>query len=90
MIIAYLDNHARILGKQCLHHVFAIHVVEVDAHTAIFVSETHLQQRGNHTACRDVVSSHNPTASDEFLNGIETLCEVFGILHGGNIISYFA
>ncbi len=61
--------------------------MEVDVHTALLVGEGHLQERSDETAGRDVVTGHNPTALDEFLDGIEGIAEIFGVLHGGHVVA---
>ena len=51
MLVRYLDNHTRVLGKQVLHDIVSCQVMEVDMHTTTGVGEAHLQECGNQTTC---------------------------------------
>ena len=88
MVIAHLNHHTRILGKECLHHIaVSTDVVQVDVHTATCVGKAHLQERGNQSAGRDVMTSHDPSFLDEFLDGIEAIGKIFSVLHCRHIVA---
>ena len=55
--------------------------MKIDMQSTFDVSKSHLEQCRDKTACRDVVTCHHPSPADEFLHGIETVGEVFGIGH---------
>ena len=61
--------------------------MQVDVHTALSIGEAHFEQCCNQTAGRDVVTSHNPTLLDHFLNCVEAVGEVFGVLYGRNVVA---
>ena len=88
MLVRYLDDDTRILGKQVLDDVAASQVVKVDMHTSTGIGEAHLQQGGDHTACRDVMTSQNPAATNHFLNSFEAVGEILGVLHGRYITAH--
>ena len=43
MLVAYLDNNTRVLGKQELHEVVFLHLVEIDFHTTFYIGEAHFE-----------------------------------------------
>ena len=61
--------------------------MQIDVHTALSICEAHLEQCCNQTAGRDVVTCHNPTLLDHFLNCVEAVGEVFRILHSRNVVA---
>ena len=90
-LVAHLNDHTGILGKECFHRIaVGTDVMQVDVHTATGVGEAHLQQCGDESAGRDIVSGHDPTLLDEFLNGIKAVGEVLGILHGRHVVAYLS
>ena len=93
LLVGVADFHhdAGILGKERLHHVAVLaEVVQVDVHAALGVGEAHLQQGGNQTAGRDVVSGHDPSFVYQLLNGHEGVGEVFYILHRRHVAAHLA
>ena len=56
-------------------------------HTAFSVGEAHLEQCGDQTACRDVVTCHNPALLDHLLNCVEAVGEVLRVLHGRYVVA---
>ena len=91
VLVAHLDDHARVLGEERLDDVaLGAEVVQVDVHAALRVGEAHLQQGHNQTAGRDVVACHDPSALDEFLNRHERVGKVFGILHRRHVVAHLA
>ena len=57
-------------------------------HTTLGIGEAHLEQGGNQTTGRDVVTSQNPTLLDHLLDSHEGISEVLGILHRRYIVAY--
>ncbi len=89
MGIAHLDHHTGVLSEEGLHDVAILtDVVEVDMHTALRVGEAHLQEGGDQTTGRDVVTGHDPPLLDELLDGHEGIAEVFGVLHRWYVVAY--
>ena len=58
-----------------------LELVDRDFKTAFRVGEAHFEQTGDQTAGRDVVSGEDEALVDEFLNGVEGIAEIFGVLH---------
>ena len=58
--------------------------------TTLLVGKAHLQQSGNQTTSRDVVTSHHPAFLDEFLYSHKGIGKVFGILDGRHITAHLA
>ena len=90
VLVGYLNNDTRVFGKQYLDEVVFLNLVEADFHTAFYVGEAHFEQRGDETACRDVVSGQDEAFVHQFLNGEEGVAEVFGILYGRYVVADFA
>ena len=91
VLVAHLDDHAGILGEERLDNVTVLtEVMQVDVLAALRVGEGHLEQRGDETTGRDVVTSHDPAAVDELLHGHEGVGKVLGILHRGHIVAHLA
>ena len=90
IVVAHLDDYTRVLGKECLHDIGANQLVQADLHTALYVGKAHLQQGGNQTAGRDVVTSHYQPFVDQLLYGHEGIAEVFGVLHGRYVAAHLA
>ena len=91
MAVRHLDNHARVLGKECLHYIAILaEVEEIDVQTAGLVGEAHLQQGGNHTTGTDVMSGSYPSTLDHLLYSHEGITEIFRILHRGHIVTHLA
>ena len=88
VLVTHLDDYTRILSEECLHDItFLADVVQVDVHTALRVGEAHLEQSGNQTTSRDIVTSHNPTLFDELLDSHEGISEILGVLNCRHIIA---
>ena len=87
ILVAYLDNHTRVLSEEHLDDVVTCEVVEVDVHTALTVGEAHLEKSGDKATSRDVVTCHNPSLLNHLLNSVEAVCEVFRILHSRNVVA---
>ena len=90
MSIAYLDDNTWVLGEESLDDVGICDVVEVDLHTTLYIGECHLEESCNQTTGTDIVTSHYPTAVDEFLYGVEAVNEVLWVLDGRNIAAHLA
>ena len=87
MVVANLNDNTRILSKESLDNVSRLKVVEVDVHTALCIGEAHLEQCGDKSTGTDVVTRHNPTTVDKFLNSVEALNEVVRVLDRWNIVA---
>ena len=91
MLVRDLDYHTGILCKQRLDDVSVLaDVVQVDVHAALCVGERHLQQGGDETAGRDVVTCHHPTTVNQFLNGVEGIGKVFSVFHRRHVVPHLA
>ena len=55
---------------------------------ALGIGEAHLEQGGDETTGRDVVSSKDPTLLDELLDGHEGIGKVFGVLDGRHVVAH--
>ena len=89
MLVFHLDDDTRILGKECLHDVaVGTNIVQVDVHSTPIVGETHLQQCGNQSTGRNVMSGYNPSLLNELLYGIEAIGKILRILHRRHIIAH--
>ena len=87
VFVGYLDDNTRIFGKQHFYDVMVCKLVEADFHTAIHIGEAHFQQCRNQTAGRNIVSGQNQSLVDEFLDGQESIAEIFRILYGRYIVA---
>ena len=91
MFITDLNYHTWILCEECLHDVAILaDVVEIDVQTTLLVGKAHLEQGGNETTGRDIMTSHNPAFLDELLDSHKGISKVFGILHRRHIVAYLA
>ena len=79
IVLSYLNKHTGILGEEHLHDILLLEHAEVDLHTTLGVGEAHLEQCGNHTTGRDVVTSHEETFVHELLHSDEGVAEVLSI-----------
>ena len=82
-IIGDLDDHRRLLAEQHRNKVFLIECLEIEVHTVCSVGKIHLQQSGNQTACRHIMTSQNEVTLNKFLDGVEALLEISDALHIG-------
>ena len=85
--VGCLDYNARILAKQCAAHVVVLHA-EVNA--ALHVGKTHLQQRNDDTARRNVVSCQYKSLIYKRLHGVEGFAERLGTCHIGTVVAQSA
>ncbi len=83
----YLNEYTWIFGEEDLDQIGMPDFVEVCFQSSLWVGKTHLQHGCDHAAGRDVVSGKNQAAAREFLYGSKCVLEVFGIGHGGSLIS---
>ena len=96
VLVAHFDDHAGVLGEESLYNVWlpsfggGYQVMKIDMQAAPVVGEAHLQQGNDETTGRDVVSGHDPSAFDEFLNSIEGIGKVFGILHRRHVVAHLS
>ena len=91
VVVAHLDYHAWVLGKERLHDVAVLaEVVQIDVHAALPVGEGHLQQGGYQSACRYVVASYHPSLRYQLLYGHEGVGKVFGVLHRRHVAAHLA
>ena len=91
MVIAHLDDHAWILGEECLHYIAVpTDVMQVDMQAAFPIGKTHLQKRGDQTARRNVVACHHPAPLHQLLHRIEGIGKILRILHRGHIVAHLA
>ena len=89
VLIAYFDHHTWVLSKERLHDIAILaDVVQVDVHTTLGIGEAHLQQSGDQTTGRDIVTSHNPTLLNQLLNSHEGIGEVLGVLYRRHIVAH--
>ena len=58
--------------------------------TTFLVCEAHLKKCGNKTTGTDIVTSHYPVLLYHFLNGVEGVNEVFGVLHRRHVVAHLA
>ena len=79
IVLSYLNKHTRVLSEEHLHDILLLEHAEVDLHTTLGVGEAHLEQCGNHTTGRDVVTSHEETFVHELLHSDEGVAEIFCI-----------
>ena len=90
VLVGYLDNHTGVFCHKHLYNVIAGNVVQVDVQSALWIGEAHFQQASDQAASADIVSGHDPSFLDEFLNGIETVYKVVGVSHGRHIVTHLA
>ena len=91
MLVAHLNHHARILGKQRLDDVaVGANVVQIHVQAAFRVGKSHFQQGRDEAASRNVVSGHHPTAPNQLLNGVEAIDEIVGIFDCRNVAAHFS
>ena len=98
VVVTDLNDHTRILCEESLHYirlpsfggVGGGYIVQVDVHTALGVGEAHLQQGGDQTTGRDVVTGHDPTLFNHLLNSHEGIGKVLGVLHRWHVAAYLA
>ena len=98
VLVAHLDDHTGILGKESLDHVglislfvgYSHEVMQVDVHAAFRVGEAHFQKRHDESAGRDVVTGHDPSAVNHFLNRHEGICKIFRILYRWHVVTHLA
>ena len=88
--VCHLNDNTWILGKQYLHDVLVLYLVELYGDTVCCVCEAHLKKAGDETACGDVVTGEDETLLDEFLHRVEGIPEVFGVGHRGNVVAHLA
>ena len=89
VFVAHLDNNTGVLGEERLYDVSVLtEVVQVDVQAALRIGEAHLQQAGDETTGRDVVTSHDPSFLNELLDGHEGVGKIFGIVDCRNIVAY--
>ena len=86
--VAHLHHHTRILGEEHLDEVVTLKVVEVYLKSALRVGKAHLEQAGDETARTNVVTCQDEAFLHQLLNGVESIAEVFGILHRGHIATH--
>ena len=82
-----LHEHTWVLGKEELDDIVLREGREVDRQPALRRGEAHLQQRRDEATARDIVTSRQYTALDEFLHSGEGFAEVFGLLDAGRLIT---
>ena len=90
VLVGHLDDYAGVLREEYLHQVIGLHLVEMYVETTLGIGKGHLQQCGDETACRDVVSCQDEAFVDECLHCVECVTEVFCILHRGYLVAYIA
>ena len=90
VLVGHLDDDTRVFGKEYLDEVVFLNLVEADFHTSLHVREAHLEQGGDETAGRDVVSGQDEALVHQLLNGQEGVAEVFGVLHGRHVVAHLA
>ena len=78
-----MDYESRIFGKQNLDEVAFREIVGADFDTTLSVGKRHLEERGNKTSGRDVVSGKEHRFCYECLDCIECTCEIVGRLNSG-------
>ena len=83
--VANLYYDTRVLGKEHLHDVAFLYLVEVDVKTTLGVCKTHLKETGDDTTCRDIVSGKYQAFANHLLYCHESISEVFRILYCWNI-----
>ena len=87
---ADLNDNAGILSEENLGDVIGLEVVEVDLQATLGVGEAHLQERGDETACADVVTGQQQLLADALLHSVKGIAEVFGIRARGHIAADLA
>ena len=89
MLVLDLDDDTRVLGKERTHDVaVGTDIVQVDMHAAFRIGEAHLEQRGDESASRYVVTSDNPSLLNHLLHSHKGIGEVLGILHRRHIVAH--
>ena len=88
VLVGYLDDDTRIFGKQDLHQIVALDLVQTDFHTSFGIGKAHFQQCSNHTTCRDIVTGQDQSLVDQLLNSQEGIAEVFRILYGRYVAAH--
>ena len=79
--------HTGIIGgiEENLDDIVFTNLVEVEHETALSVCEAHFEQRGDNTACRDVMTSKHKTLVYELLYSQECIAEVLWVLYSRNV-----
>ena len=90
VLLLHLYDNTRVLGKEQLHHVTLLYLVEVELQTALGVCEAHLEQCGYDTACADVVTCQHEPLLHHLLYGEECIAEILWVLHRRNIRTHLA
>ena len=62
--------------------------MQVDVQTTLGIGEAHLQESGDETTSRDIMTGHDPSLLDELLNGHEGISEIFRILYGRHVVAH--
>ena len=83
-VVGDLDDHRRLLAEEHSHEVLLVEGAQVEVYAVGRIGEVHLQQSGDQTTCRHVVTGQNQVALDEHLDGVEALLEVIDALHIGH------
>ena len=88
-LISYLNQDTRIFGKQNLNNIFFGNCIQVNFKSAFNIGKAHFQQCGNHTTGRNIVTRKYKSLFDQFLNRVECIAEIFGILNCWNFVTQF-
>ena len=87
-LLFYLKDNPRILGKENLHHIRFVDLIQIHLQTTFHIGKTHLKQGRNHTTGRNIVTSQNQALFDSVLHGIESIAEIFRIHHGRHLVTH--
>ena len=82
-----LHEHTWVLGKEELDDIVLGEGREVDRQPTLRRGEAHLQQRRDEATARDIVTSRQYTALDEFLHSGEGFAEVLGLLDARRLVT---
>ena len=86
--LLYLDEDARVFAEENLHQILFGYFVERYFQTALGIGKVHFEQRGNHTAGRDVVTGQNQLFLHQLLYGVEGGGKILTVLYRGNLFTY--
>ena len=85
-----LDDNSWVLGEEELDKVGLWDSVEIDLESTLLVGKAHLQQCGDKSTSRDIVSSDKGSTLQELLHRSEGLAEVFGLPDVGCLVSHLS